>query len=111
MTYALAVSSGINNLGAAVPVRGRTSGPSITAVAVLTAMNLCGVRESGLVPAVLTYLWMCREAGALFAQGRLGGTVACRHGRGYVVAGVPGSLVGEHEEADHGGNAAPRYRI
>lgn len=106
MTDALAVSSGSTTSAPRCPVRGRTPGLPITVVAVLTAMNLrwgAGVRFRVRDPTT----WMCREAGRLTCSGRLGGTVACGHGRGYVVVGVPGSLVGEHEEADHGGNAVP----
>ena len=64
LTVAVSVSSGINNLGSAVPfVAEHRVGLAVTAVVVLTAMNLRGVRESGGFFAVPTYLFMAAILG------------------------------------------------
>jgi amino acid transporter len=59
LTVAVSVSSGINNLGSAVPfVAEHRVLLAVGVVALLTAMNLRGVRESGLAFAVPTYLFI-----------------------------------------------------
>jgi amino acid transporter len=59
LTVAVSVSSGINNLASAVPLLGQHRVVfAVAVVAVLTAMNLRGVRESGAAFAVPTYLFI-----------------------------------------------------
>jgi amino acid transporter len=59
LTVAVSVASGINNLGSAIPfVAQHRVGLAIAVVAVLTAMNLRGVRESGIAFAVPTYAFI-----------------------------------------------------
>jgi amino acid transporter len=59
MTVAVSVSSGVENLGAAVPfVAEHKVGVAVALVVVLTAVNLRGVRESGLAFAIPTYAFM-----------------------------------------------------
>jgi amino acid transporter len=59
LTVAVSVSAGVENLGSAVDFVGEHKmGFSVGVVALLTAMNLRGVRESGALFAVPTYLFM-----------------------------------------------------
>ncbi|WP_203824693.1 APC family permease [Actinoplanes palleronii] len=59
LTVAVSVSSGVNNLGSVVPWVGDNKvGVAIAAVAVLTALNLRGLREAGVAFAVPTYLFI-----------------------------------------------------
>jgi amino acid transporter len=66
LTVAVSVSSGINNLGSAVPfVAEHRVGMAVTVVAVLAAMNLRGVRESGITFAIPTYLFIIAILGMI----------------------------------------------
>ncbi|HEU5108597.1 MAG TPA: APC family permease, partial [Micromonosporaceae bacterium] len=68
LTVAVSVSSGVANLGAVVPyVAEHKVGVAVTAVAVLTAMNLRGLRESGTAFAIPTYGFMIVIGGMLLA--------------------------------------------
>jgi amino acid transporter len=59
LTVAVSVSAGVENLGAAVPYIGEHKlGFAVGTVAVLTAMNLRGVRESGVAFAIPTYAFL-----------------------------------------------------
>jgi amino acid transporter len=59
LTVAVSISSGVQNAAAALPfVRGHEALVATALVALLTAMNLRGVRESGAAFAVPTYLFM-----------------------------------------------------
>jgi amino acid transporter len=59
LTVAVSVSSGVNNLGSAVPfVADHRVALAVAIVVVLAAMNLRGVRESGLAFAAPTYLFI-----------------------------------------------------
>ena len=59
LTVAVSVSAGVENLGSAVDFVGEHKlGFAVGVVAVLTAMNLRGVRESGVLFAIPTYLFM-----------------------------------------------------
>ncbi|MEV4760190.1 APC family permease [Micromonospora sp. NPDC049559] len=59
LTVAVSVSSGVANLGSVVPfVSEHRVGVAVTAVVVLTAMNLRGLRESGTAFAIPTYGFM-----------------------------------------------------
>jgi amino acid transporter len=59
LTVAVSVASGINNLGSAIPfVAEHRVALAVTVVAVLTAVNLRGVRESGFAFAIPTYLFI-----------------------------------------------------
>jgi amino acid transporter len=59
LTVAVSVSAGVNNLGSVVPfVAEHKIGIALGAVALLTAMNLRGLRESGTAFAVPTYLFI-----------------------------------------------------
>jgi len=59
LTVAVSVSSGVANLGSVLPyVAEHKVGIAIGAVAVLTAMNLRGIRESGTAFAIPTYGFM-----------------------------------------------------
>jgi amino acid transporter len=59
LTVAVSVTSGINNLGSAIPfVAEHRVGLAVTVVAVLTAVNLRGVRESGFAFAFPTYAFI-----------------------------------------------------
>jgi amino acid transporter len=56
LTVAVSVSSGVANLGSVVPfVATHKVGVAVTAVVILTAMNLRGIRESGTAFAIPTY--------------------------------------------------------
>jgi amino acid transporter len=66
LTVAVSVSAGVENLGAAVPIIGEHKmGFAVTLVVVLTALNLRGVRESGVFFAVPTYLFMFSMLGLI----------------------------------------------
>ncbi len=59
LTVAVSVSSGVANLGSVVPfVAEHKVGVAVTAVVVLTAMNLRGIRESGNAFAIPVYGFM-----------------------------------------------------
>jgi len=59
LTVAVSVSSGVNNLGSAIPfVAQHRVILAVAIVALLTAMNLRGVRESGIAFAIPTYLFI-----------------------------------------------------
>jgi amino acid transporter len=59
LTVAVSVSAGVENLGAAVPFIGEHRlGFAVLVVVLLTAMNLRGVRESGLAFALPTYAFL-----------------------------------------------------
>ncbi len=59
LTVAVSVSSGVDNLGSALPfVAEHRVGWAIGLVIVLTALNLRGVRESGTIFAIPTYAFM-----------------------------------------------------
>ncbi|WP_144118836.1 APC family permease [Catellatospora sichuanensis] len=66
LTVAVSISSGVENLGAAIPLIGRHE--VITAVlliALLAAVNLRGLRESGFMFAIPTYLFMLSMLGLI----------------------------------------------
>lgn len=64
LTVAVSISSGVQNAAAALPfVRGHEVLVAVALVAILTAMNLRGVRESGAAFAVPTYLFMVSVLG------------------------------------------------
>jgi amino acid transporter len=66
LTVAVSVSSGVANLGSVVPyVAEHKVGIAIAAVALLTAMNLRGIRESGTLFAIPTYGFMIVIIGML----------------------------------------------
>jgi amino acid transporter len=59
LTVAVSVSAGVANLGSVVPfVADHKLGIALSAIAVLTALNLRGLRESGTAFAVPTYLFI-----------------------------------------------------
>jgi amino acid transporter len=59
LTVAVSISSAAANIGAVVPfIAEHKVGFSVTAIVVLTAMNLRGLRESGTAFAIPTYLFM-----------------------------------------------------
>jgi len=59
LTVAVSVSAGVANLGSVVPfVAEHKIGIAIAAIAVLTALNLRGLRESGTAFAIPTYLFI-----------------------------------------------------
>ncbi|WP_434063744.1 APC family permease [Phycicoccus sonneratiae] len=68
LTVAVSISSGVQNAASAFGfVRGHEAVVGVVVIAVLTAMNLRGVRESGAAFAVPTYLFMAAVIGmALF---------------------------------------------
>lgn len=59
LTVAVSISSGVENLGSAIPfiVEHKTAA-AITAIVLLTLMNLRGVKESGKLFAIPTYLFV-----------------------------------------------------
>jgi amino acid transporter len=64
LTVAVSVSSGVQNAAAAMPfVRGHEVPVAVALVALLTAVNLRGVRESGRAFAVPTYLFIASVLG------------------------------------------------
>ncbi|HYN97477.1 MAG TPA: APC family permease, partial [Pilimelia sp.] len=66
LTVAVSVSSGVANLGSVVPfVAEHKVAIAVTAVAVLTAVNLRGLRESGTAFAIPTYGFMIVIVGML----------------------------------------------
>ncbi len=59
LTVAVSISSAAANIGALIPVVGEHKVTfAVTAIAVLTAMNLRGVRESGVAFAIPTYAFV-----------------------------------------------------
>ncbi|MFG1604190.1 APC family permease [Actinoplanes sp. NPDC049265] len=59
LTVAVSISAGVNNLGSVVPfVAEHKIGIALAAVALLTAMNLRGLRESGTAFAIPTYAFI-----------------------------------------------------
>ena len=59
MTVAVSIASGVENLGSAIPfVVEHKTGCAIAAIVLLTLMNLRGVKESGKLFAIPTYLFM-----------------------------------------------------
>ncbi|GAB77587.1 amino acid/polyamine/organocation transporter, APC superfamily [Austwickia chelonae] len=59
LTVAVSISSGVQNAAAALPqLRGNETLVAVVLVALLTAMNLRGVRESGSLFAIPTYAFM-----------------------------------------------------
>src|SRR5205814_843186 len=66
LTVAVSVSSGVQNLGAAVPfVAQHKVGAAIVVVLALTAVNLRGIREAGIAFAVPTYAFMVAILGMI----------------------------------------------
>ncbi|HEX2355997.1 MAG TPA: APC family permease [Micromonosporaceae bacterium] len=66
LTVAVSVSSGVANLGSVLPYVGTHKvGVAVTAVVVLTAINLRGIRESGTAFAIPTYGFMIVIIGML----------------------------------------------
>ena len=64
LTVAVSISSGVQNAAAALPVvRGHEVVVAVALIALLTAMNLRGVRESGTAFAIPTYLFMVSVIG------------------------------------------------
>ncbi len=59
LTVAVSVAAGVANLGSVMPfVAEHKVGVAVTAVALLTALNLRGIRESGILFAIPTYAFM-----------------------------------------------------
>ncbi|GAA3343442.1 APC family permease [Amorphoplanes nipponensis] len=59
LTVAVSISAGVSNLGSVVPfVAEHKIGIALAAIAVLTALNLRGLRESGTAFAIPTYLFI-----------------------------------------------------
>jgi amino acid transporter len=59
LTVAVSVSAGIDNLGSAIPFLGQHKvGVALAVIALLTLVNLRGVREAGLLFAVPTYAFV-----------------------------------------------------
>jgi len=66
LTVAVSVSSGVQNLGAAVPfVAAHKVGAAVIVVLVLTAINLRGIREAGTAFAIPTYGFMLAILGMI----------------------------------------------
>ncbi|GGL22893.1 amino acid transporter [Phycicoccus endophyticus] len=64
LTVAVSVSSGVQNAASAFTfIRGHEALAAVTIIAVLTGMNLRGVRESGTAFAIPTYLFMTAVLG------------------------------------------------
>jgi amino acid transporter len=81
LTVAVSVASGVANLGSVVPfVAEHRVGVAVSAVVILTAMNLRGIRESGTWFAIPTYAFMVVIIGmvltGLFRIFALGQTLA-----------------------------------
>ncbi|MQA94427.1 MAG: amino acid permease [Streptosporangiales bacterium] len=74
LTVAVSVSSGVENLGAALPfVAEHKTGVAVGIVVLLTLMNLRGVRESGTIFAIPTYAFVVGVLGTvLWGVVRLG---------------------------------------
>ncbi|WP_031508825.1 APC family permease [Streptomyces megasporus] len=67
LTVAVSVAAGVDNLGSAVPfVAENKVGVALAIIALLTVMNLRGVRESGTIFAIPTYVFV---AGVLITIG------------------------------------------
>jgi amino acid transporter len=93
LTVAVSISSGVQNAAAALPfVRGHEVLVAVGLVVLLTAMNLRGVRESGTVFALPTYLFMASVLGmALVGLVRnLLGTLPMAESAGLELAPEPG---------------------
>ncbi|WP_424530482.1 APC family permease [Sphaerisporangium viridialbum] len=70
LTVAVSVSSGVENLGAALPFLAEHKvAAAVAIVAVLTVLNLRGIRESGLAFAVPTYAFMISVFGLMIWGG------------------------------------------
>ncbi len=66
LTVAVSVSSGVQNLGAAVPfVAEHKVAAAVVVVALLTAVNLRGIREAGTAFAIPTYAFMVAILGMI----------------------------------------------
>ncbi len=66
LTVAVSTSAGVANLGSVVPfVADHKVGIALSAVAVLTALNLRGLRESGTAFAIPTYAFMVGNGGPI----------------------------------------------
>jgi amino acid transporter len=66
LTVAVSVAAGVDNLGSAVPfVSENKTGVALAIIALLTVMNLRGVRESGAIFAVPTYLFVAGVLGMI----------------------------------------------
>nr|WP_155073919.1 APC family permease [Streptomyces taklimakanensis] len=66
LTVAVSVAAGVDNLGSAIPfVSENKVGVALSIIALLTVMNLRGVRESGTVFAVPTYLFVLAVLGTI----------------------------------------------
>ncbi|HEX4814898.1 MAG TPA: APC family permease [Nonomuraea sp.] len=77
LTVAVSVSSGVDNIGSAIPfVAEHKVGVAVSIVVLLTVMNLRGIRESGGIFAVPTYLFVVGVLGMIawgfFRIGALG---------------------------------------
>jgi amino acid transporter len=80
LTVAVSVSSGVENIGSAIPWIGQNKVlVAIAIIAVLTVMNLRGVRESGTIFSIPTYAFVVGVLGmvafGLFRLGILGDTL------------------------------------
>jgi len=70
LTVAVSISASVHNLAATFgAIRGHEVGVAVVIIAVLTALNLRGVRESGGLFATLTYLFM----GSILLMAAVGG--------------------------------------
>ncbi|WP_456115251.1 APC family permease [Sphaerisporangium corydalis] len=70
LTVAVSVSSGVENLGAAVPfVAEHKVATAVAIVALLTVLNLRGIREAGVAFAVPTYAFMISVFGLMLWGG------------------------------------------
>ncbi|WP_377642187.1 APC family permease [Oryzobacter terrae] len=93
LTVAVSVSAGVQNAASAFGfVRGREALIGVLIIVALTAMNLRGVRESGVAFAVPTYLFMVTVIGmALFGFYReVTGTLPAAESAGLELAPEPG---------------------
>jgi amino acid transporter len=74
LTVAVSVSSGVENIGSAIPWIGQNKvGVAIAIIVLLTVMNLRGVRESGTIFAIPTYAFVVGVLGMIaFGLFRLG---------------------------------------
>jgi amino acid transporter len=94
LTVAVSISSGVQNAKSALPfLEGHEVPLAVGLVLVLTAMNLRGVRESGAVFAVPTYIFMFSIIGmAIWGLIRLGaGNLPMAESSGFEVRPEPGS--------------------
>ncbi|MDF2709576.1 MAG: amino acid permease [Nonomuraea muscovyensis] len=66
LTVAVSVSSGVDNIGSAIPfVAEHKVGVAVTMVVLLTVLNLRGIRESGTIFAVPTYAFVVGVLGMI----------------------------------------------